>query len=264
MSKLSTGAKVGIGVGVSVAVIGAALGIAFGVDWSKSEDSTPLWGCSTSATGASKCVQMESGGKWKTPEECKCWKCSGSNNGTCMSVNNNSDGKFASEAVCKSSGTCGSTPVVTKKYACSPAASNVEACVQVESGGVWDTAAQCKCWKCQGGDTCVKASSNTDGVFNSEAVCKSSGTCGGGPPPPPVGKKYACSPMASNQEACVLVDSGGKWDSVDECQCWTCAGTTEARRTCSVASTNEDGAPRYHLKSDCTDTTCEWGYKCVQ
>ncbi len=265
MSKLSTGAKIGIGVGVSVAVIGAALGIAFGVDWSKS-DADLLWACTSSASGTQKCEQVKSGGKWKTQAECTCWKCSAAKDGSCTSVTNNTDGKFTTEAACKSSGTCGSPAPSAKKYACSPSASNIEACIQVDSGGVWDSASQCKCWKCQGGDTCVKAAGNTDGVFNSESVCKSSGTCGGitPPPPPPTGKKYACSPTATNQEACVLVDDGGMWDTADECQCWTCAGTTEAKRTCMAADNNGDGTPRFHLKSDCSDSKCEWGYECVQ
>ena len=172
---------------------------------------------------------------WRTPDECKCFKCVDL---TCVPAPDthpsNIDGVTCGE--------CG-------MWKCEGGE-----CVQTETGGLWKDSRYCRCGLCVDGG-CVPTSSG--GAYPSVSACESDGAkmC----QEPALG--WGCNRMAGNPKSCVQTP-GGSFPSLDECSCWTCAGTPPGPGSECVF--NPRGG-EYSTHQECVhdDTEkCGWKYLC--
>ena len=131
------------------------------------------------------------------------------------------------------------------------------ACVQVRNGegGVWEESADCACGACVDG---ACAASEGGGIYTTVAACETDG--GAMCTNPNLG--WACSVDAGNGQACEQV-IGGTAATLEDCRCWTCAGTPPGPTSgCVVDYSNAGEYPSF---DDCLldeDRMCGWKYEC--
>ena len=179
---------------------------------------------------------------WRFETDCACFEC---NNLACVPTQSTNPGEAGiDEEACAECGL----------WKCDDGG----ACVQVRNGegGVWKEPADCACGACVDGGC---APSEGGGIYTTVAACEADG--GSQCSNPALG--WACSSNAGNPQACEQV-IGGTAATLEDCRCWTCAGTPPGPTSgCVVDYTN---AGEYASGDDCLldeERKCGWRYGCA-
>lgn len=173
-----------------------------------------------------------------------CWKCTAG--GTCEALTDATghSGQFNTADACSGdTGKCG------WKFGCN----GDTGCVQMETGGTWDSVTDCKCWKCNNG-ICSSVSTGTADFVSKDDCEGGVGKCGW---------SYGCD-ASSGANACSLMQTGGKWATAEDCKCWKCSGN-DPGPTSSCISVSDNTSGVFADNATChadPSAKCGWTYKC--
>ena len=130
-------------------------------------------------------------------------------------------------------------------------------CEQSATGGLWKDEEDCSCGLCGENGECEATAYG--GAYKSVSACieDDAARCN-------EDLGWACSESAGNAETCHQVE-GGAAATLEDCRCWTCAGTTPGPTSECVLDLSNTGD--YRTEEECfanVEDKCGWKYACPE
>ena len=176
---------------------------------------------------------------WESESDCKCFKCS--EQFTCV----------ASDQIHPPDGVDSTTCLECGLWQCDNGT-----CVQSATGGKWEDPAECGCGLCEGGE-CVATESGgaypnvSDCVLDDASMCKD------------VTLGWSCDESAGNPQTC-RQKLGGSAPTLEDCRCWTCAGTPPGPLSECMHDASNTGTYKTHQECfENEEDKCGWKYMCA-
>ena len=178
---------------------------------------------------------------WKSEEDCKCFECNSEL--TCV----------PSLGVNSPTATDGEGCLACGLWKCTEGGG----CAQAATGGNWEKEEQCACGLCGEDGSCLPTESG--GAYRTVSECEMDD--GAMCKDPTLG--WACDTLAGNEETCRQA-LGGSAATLEDCNCWTCAGTPPGPTSLCVFDAGNTG--EFDTHSECLfddEKKCGWKYMCA-